>query len=126
MIKNSNWAAFPVHNNTLRNMRTTKRWLLLLAMVVLAGYSVSTTLRVRQLEARLSRVEQAQRASTAPATPIYAFDDSFRQYFGQSGMEAAERAIRRGVTDPEQIEQIVREATLNQPSPRLDRRVATE
>ena len=88
-------------------MKTTKRLLLTLALLVLAGYSVFTTMRVRQLEARLSRVELVQRTS-APFT--YAFDDSFRQYFGQQGVDAVDRAVRRGVIDPDQI---AREVTLD-------------
>ena len=81
-------------------MKTTKRLLLTLALLVLASYSVFTTMRVRKLEARLSRVEQAQRTS-APLT--YAFDDSFRQRFGQQGVDAVDRAMKRGTTDPDQI-----------------------
>jgi hypothetical protein len=81
-------------------MKTTKRLLLTLALLVLAGYSVFTTMRVRQLEARLSRVELAQRTS-APFT--YAFDDSFMQHFGQQGVEAVDRVMKRGVTDIDQL-----------------------
>jgi len=81
-------------------MKTTKRLLLTLALLVLAGYSVFTTMRVRQLEARLSRVELAQRAS-APLR--YAFDDSFMRYFGQQGVEAVDRAMRRGAADPDEL-----------------------
>jgi hypothetical protein len=81
-------------------MKSTKRLLLTLVLLVLAAYSVFTTMRVRQLEARLSRVELAQRTS-APFT--YAFDDSFIQYFGQQGVEAVDRAMRRGATDPGQL-----------------------
>ena len=57
-------------------------------------------MRVRQLEARLARVELAQRTS-APHT--YAFDDSFMQHFGQQGVEAVDRVMRRGVTDIDQL-----------------------
>lgn len=81
-------------------MKITKRLLLTLALLVLAGYSVFTTMRVRQLEARLTRVERAQRTTT-PFT--YAFDDSFMQHFGQQGVDAVVRAMRRGATDPDQI-----------------------
>lgn len=81
-------------------MKTIKRLLLTLALLVLAGYFVFTTMRVRQLEARLSEVELAQRAG-APFT--YAFDDSFMQHFGQQGVDAVDRAMRRGATDPDQI-----------------------
>ena len=81
-------------------MNTTKRLLLMVALLVLAGYAVFTTMRVRQLEAHLSRVELAQRTS---ASFTYAFDDSFRQHFGQQGVEAVDRAMRHGVTDPDQL-----------------------
>ncbi len=81
-------------------MKITKRLLLTLALLVLAGYSVFTTMRVRQLEARLTTVELAQRTTT-PFT--YAFDDSFMQHFGQQGVDAVDRAMRRGATDPDQI-----------------------
>jgi hypothetical protein len=81
-------------------MKTTKRLLLTLALLVLAGYCVFTTMRVRQLEARLARVELAQRDS-APLT--YAFDDSFMQHFGQRGVEAMDRVMRRGITNPHQL-----------------------
>jgi hypothetical protein len=91
---------FPPTPPNKHKMKTTRRLLLMLALLVLAGYSVFTTMRVHQLEARLSRVELAQRTST-PFT--YAFDDSFRQHFGQQGVDAVDRAMRRGVTDPDQI-----------------------
>jgi hypothetical protein len=81
-------------------MKTTKRLVLTVALLVLAGYSVFTTMRVRQLEGRLSRVEAGQRAR-APLT--YAFDDSFMRHFGQQGVEAVDRAMRRGAADPDQI-----------------------
>ena len=58
------------------------------------------TIRVRQLDARLSRVESAQRMG-APFT--YAFDDSFMKHFGKQGVEAVDRAMRRGATDPDQV-----------------------
>ena len=91
-------------------MKTTKRLLLTVALLVLAGYSAFTTMRVRRLEARLSRVELAQRAST-PIT--YSFDDSFRQYFGPQGVDAVDRAIKRGITNPDQIlSEVTRELTL--------------
>ena len=81
-------------------MKTTKRLFLTLALLVLAGYSVVTTIRVHQLEARLSRVELVQH-TRAPFT--YAFDDSFTQRFGQQGVDAVDRVMRRGVTDPDQL-----------------------
>ena len=87
-------------------MKTTKRLVLTVALLVLAGYSVFTTMRVRQLEARLSRVELAQRTS-APLS--YAFDDSFRQHFGQQGVDAVDRAMRRGNTD---LDQVLRDVSL--------------
>jgi hypothetical protein len=68
-------------------MKTTKRLLLTLALLVLAGYSVFTTMRVLQLEAHLSRVELT-RCTSAPFT--YAFN-------------AVDRAMRRGATDPDQL-----------------------
>ena len=38
----------------------------------------------------------------------YAFDDSFMRYFGQPGVDAVDRAVKRGVTDPDRL---VREVT---------------
>jgi len=85
-------------------MKTTKRLLLALVLLVLAGYTLFTTKRVRHLEARLTRLELALR----PAAPLaYAFDDSFMQYFGQQGVDAVNRALRSGATAPDEI---VREA----------------
>jgi hypothetical protein len=81
-------------------MKTTKRLLLTFVLLLLAGYSVFTTMRVRQLEAQLSRVELGQRIN---ARLTYAFDDSFKQRFGQQGVEAVGRAMRRGASDPDQI-----------------------
>ena len=72
----------------------------MLALLVLAGYSIFTTMRVRQLEARLSKVERAQRTST-PLT--YAFDESFMQYFGQQGVDVVEKVLRGSATDPDHI-----------------------
>jgi len=81
-------------------MKTTTRLLLTLALLVLAGYSVFTAVRVRQLGARLSRVELAQRRS---ASISYACDDSFMRHFGQRGVDAVDRAMRRDAGDPEEL-----------------------
>jgi len=81
-------------------MKTTKRLLVTLTLLVLASHSVFTTLRVHELEARLAKVEFGQRTS-APFT--YTFDDSFMQHFGQQGVDAVNRAMRRGAADPDQI-----------------------
>ena len=81
-------------------MKTTKRLLLTVALLVLAGYSVFTTMRVRQLEARLSRVELAQRTG---AQLNYAFDDSFMKHFGQQGVQAVDRVMKRGTPDLDQL-----------------------
>jgi hypothetical protein len=75
-------------------MKTTKRLLLCLAWLLVAGYCVYTTVRIRQLEARLRH---------PPAQLSYAFDDSFMRYFGQPGVDAVDGAVRRGVTDPDQL-----------------------
>ena len=81
-------------------MKATTRLLLILALLVSAGYSLFTTMRLRRLEARLSSVEVAQR-TTKPVT--YAFDDSFMRYFGQPGVDAVNSAVSLGITDPDQI-----------------------
>jgi hypothetical protein len=95
-------------------MKTTKRLLLASALFLLAGYGILTTMRVRELETRLHRLELAQR--TAP--PIrYAFDESFLRYFGQEGIAAVERAVSRGVSDPSEI---LRELRQEQPGLRYE------
>jgi hypothetical protein len=80
-------------------MKTTKRLLLGLAGLLVVGYCISTTVRIRQLEARLQK---------APQQLTYAFDDSFLRYFGQRGVDAVNGAVKRGVADPDEL---VREVT---------------
>jgi len=86
------------------SMKTTKRFLLGLAGLLVVGYCIYTTVRIRQLEARL----QEARLQKAPTQLSYAFDDSFLHYFRQRGVDAVNRAVKRGVTDPDEL---VREVT---------------
>ena len=79
-------------------MKTTRRLVIGSALVLLSAYSVYTTVRIQRLESRL-RQKRAEQAAVSQIT--YAFDDSFRQYFGEAGIAAVERALTRGVTDPQ-------------------------
>ncbi len=85
-------------------MKITKRFLFSLAWLLVAGYCIYTSVRIRQLEARLKK------APLQLALPqlSYSFDDSFLRYFGQRGVDAVDRTVRRGVTDPDPL---VREVT---------------
>ena len=87
-------------------MKTTKRFLFGAAWLAVLGYGIYTTVHIRQLEAQLreARLRQAQ----APAQLAYSFDSSFMQYFGQPGVDAVDKAVRRGVTDPDQLVQEMR------------------
>lgn len=79
-------------------MKTTQRILAALFVLVLGIYSIITTVRIRQLEARLSQ----PRFEHQPRPEItYAFDDSFIQYFGKEGMAAVNEAWRRDSTLPQ-------------------------
>jgi hypothetical protein len=71
-------------------MKTTKRLLITSALLLLGAYSIYTTVRIQQLETRLHR-EQIGRSSTSQVT--YAFDNSFRDYFGEKGVAEVERAL---------------------------------
>jgi len=85
-------------------MKPTKRLLVCLAWLLVAGYGIYTTVRIRQLEARLRH---------SPPQLSYAFDDSFMRYFGQRGVEAVDGAVGRGVTDPDQLmREVTRELKL--------------
>ena len=75
-------------------MKTTKRFLICAAWLAVVGYGIYATIHIRQLEARLRQ---------APAQLAYSFDSSFMHYFGQPGVDAVDRAVRRGVTDPDQL-----------------------
>ena len=81
-------------------MKTTKRLLLGAAWLAVVAYGIYATVHIRHLETRLRH---------ASPQLSYAFDDSFMRYFGQPGVDAVDRAVRRGVTDPDQF---VREVTL--------------
>ena len=87
-------------------MKTTKRLLLGVAWLAVFGYGIHTTIRIRQLEAQVAEARlQAARARLpeAHAQLAYSFDSSFMQYFGQAGVDAVDRAVRRGVTDPDEL-----------------------
>ena len=70
--------------------------------MLLAGYSTYTTLRIQQLQTELHRAQTLQTAQSAieygfdpQGTGLtYAFDDSFRQYFGERGIAEVEQALR--------------------------------
>ena len=72
-------------------MKITRRLLTTSALLLLGAYSIYTTVRVQQLETRLRR-EQMKPPSTSQIT--YAFDDSFREYFGEQGVAAVEQALQ--------------------------------
>lgn len=81
-------------------MKTTKCLLMGLGFGLLIALNLYTTFRFSQLEARLHR----EPVTHFPISGItYGFDDSFRKHFGQDGVATVERALRRGVTDPEDI-----------------------
>src|SRR5262245_13483909 len=71
-------------------MKTTKELLIASALLLLGAYSVYFTVRIQRLETRLHR-EQSGRPSTSQIT--YAFDASFRHYFGEKGVAEVERAL---------------------------------
>jgi hypothetical protein len=75
-------------------MKTTRRLLLGAAWLAVVAYGIYATARIRHLEARLRH---------APSQLSYAFDHSFMRYFGQRGVDVADRAVSRGVTDPDQL-----------------------
>jgi hypothetical protein len=85
-------------------MKTTKQLLLCAAWLGVLGYAIYTTVHIRQLEAQLREA----RLRLAPAQLACSFDSSFMHYFGQPGVDAVDRAVRRGVTDPEQLAHEVR------------------
>lgn len=72
-------------------MKTTRRLLIISALLLLGAYSIYATLRIQRLETRLHR-EQIGRPSTSQVT--YAFDASFRHYFGEKGVAEVERALQ--------------------------------
>lgn len=71
-------------------MKTTQRILVTSVLLLLGAYSIYTTIRIQRLETRLHR-EQISRPSRSGLT--YAFDDSFRHYFGEKGVAEVERAL---------------------------------
>jgi len=81
-------------------MKPTTRLIVGAAWVAVLAYGIYATVRIRHLEATLL---------STPRPPSYAFDDSFMHSFGQPGVDAVNRAIGRGVTDPEHV---AREVTL--------------
>jgi len=85
-------------------MKTTQRLLLGAAWLAVVGYGVLATIHIRQLKSQLREARlQTTRLPEPPAQIAYSFDSSFIQYFGQAGIDAVERAIRRGVTDPDEL-----------------------
>ncbi len=74
-----------------------------LACLLVVGYGIYATIRVRQLEARLARQELARATTSATPGVTYALTESFRQHFGERGVAIVEAAFIRGVTDPEEI-----------------------
>jgi hypothetical protein len=74
-------------------MKTKGRLLTILAVALLGGYSIYSSVRIRQLEGRLDRLQQEQLARPTPAQVTYAYDDSFLKYFGQEGVAEVERAL---------------------------------
>jgi hypothetical protein len=83
-------------------MRRATRIVTATAFLLLAAYSTYTTLRIQQLQTALHRAQTEQTAQTAigygvlPRGPgiTYAFDDAFRQYFGERGIAEVEQALR--------------------------------
>lgn len=71
-------------------MKTTRQLLITTALLFLGAYSIYTTVRIQRLETRLHR-EHFGRPGTSQIT--YAFDDSFRKYFGRRGVAEVERAL---------------------------------
>ena len=74
-------------------MKTKDRLLTVLAVALLGGYSIYSSVRIRQLEDRLDRLQRAQLARPTPAQVTYAYSDSFLKYFGQKGVAEVERAL---------------------------------
>ncbi len=74
-------------------MKTKDRLLTVLAVALLAGYSIYSSVRIRQLQGRLDRLQREQLARPIPAQVTYAYDDSFLKYFGQRGVAEVERAL---------------------------------
>ena len=80
-----------------------RRLVLCLASLLAVVYCTYVTVRIRQLEARLQHELSARHAEAAPLHLTCAFDDSFRQHFGERGVAIVEAAVIRGVTDPDEI-----------------------
>ena len=79
-----------VFRKSQHQMKTTRRLLIASALLLFGAYSICTTVHIQRLETRLHR-EQVGRPSPSPIT--YTFDDSFRQYFGQTGVAEVERGL---------------------------------
>lgn len=82
-------------------MKTSKGLLYCVAWLAVLGYGIYTTDRIRQLEETQRQLEGKLRQPTPQLT--HAFDASFIQHFGQPGVDAVDRVLSRGVTDPEQL-----------------------
>ncbi|MEO8429170.1 MAG: hypothetical protein ABI651_18930 [Verrucomicrobiota bacterium] len=85
-------------------MKITTRLLITSALLLLVSYSIYTTVRIKRLETHLYREQlgrpdirfglHPQLTHSGDTLHIaYAVDDSFRQYFGQKGVDEVERAL---------------------------------
>jgi hypothetical protein len=82
-------------------MKNTKRFLITSALLLLCAYSTYTTICIQKLQSRLHEEQVAH--PTGPtitygldasrSQTTYAFDDSFRAYFGEKGVAEVERAL---------------------------------
>ena len=90
------------------SMKIAKGVPLSVAGLLALTYCLYTSARIRQLEARISSTPVE--GTTTQTT--YAFDNSFREYFGERGVSAVERSVALGNTDREQI---MRELSLPKP-----------
>jgi hypothetical protein len=84
-------------------MKTMKRNLLFLACLFVAGFSLYATSFIWKLESPLPDAPLVRSAASAPRQLTHGFDDSFREHFGQRGIDIVESAFIRGITEPDKI-----------------------
>lgn len=99
-------------NGTPNPRKTSRLPVVLPVVVALAGFAaaIGYCREARNLQARLATVtmelhqtksdlERAKKESQL----TYAFHESFIRYFGKPGVDAVEKAVKRGGTDPDEL-----------------------
>jgi hypothetical protein len=80
-------------------MKTKNRILTALALALLTGYSIYSSVRILQAERRLEHLQREQRARPTLAQVDGVYSEAFLHYFGQKGVAEIERA-REMLGDP--------------------------